>query len=157
MVQTLTPKRRVKLHIPSPRLEEGAQAEWFEDALVLPDDRLVDALRRHIQAEYDLPADERRRAVAGRLRAWLRLGERAHRLVACYEKASAALPFHVERARLEAERDAVMNGLSYAEFRRLAEVVPWLRTWDGSFESEYAGPATDRTLATAAALVAQMA
>src|SRR5581483_10595778 len=155
MEQTLTLKRPIRLHVPAPRLEDEAQRHWFEDVLVLPDDRLVEALRRHVQAEYDLPADERRRAVVARLRAWLEIGERARRLVDCYEKASASLPVHVERARLEAERDAVMNGLSYAEFLRLAEIVPWLRTWGGAFEGGLP-PATDRTLATAAALVAQV-
>ncbi|HXH22269.1 MAG TPA: hypothetical protein VNN10_09575 [Dehalococcoidia bacterium] len=153
MVQTLRTRREVKLHISPPRLEPGSQEEWFADALALPDERLREALRRQIEAEYELPTHERRRAVVGRLRAWLRLGERAHRLVAAYEAATASLPRRYEVARLEAERDAIMNELSRSEFEALRRVLPWLRTWSTDLGEEPGPSETDRTLALGGALM----
>jgi hypothetical protein len=156
MVQTLiSPRRQIKLHIPRPKPDAESQAAWFADALALPDDRLVETLRRHIEAEYELEPGRRREAVLGRLRAWLRLGVAAHRLVAAYEKATSSLPRRYEMARLDAERDAVMNGMAYDEFRRLAEIVPWLRTWSVDFGEEGGQESrSERPAAPGAALIA---
>lgn len=104
-------------------------AERYGELLYLP----TDTLRRHavaeLRAEAALPPDQRRAAARARLAAWLELdGEETRVLARVYDEAARTLPRDDLESWLEAERDAMLHGLSFSEFTRLADMVPWLRS-----------------------------
>lgn len=144
MVQVASP-----LSLPS---DPGPATIDYEAFLALPEaERRIVALRV-LEGEYALEGDDRRRAVLARLRAWLALKEDdARTVIAAFESAAASLSLAREQARLEAERLAVVNGLRFSEFRALAKVYPWLRTWDVP-GVEDGQQDEDRTLALVAAI-----
>ena len=73
---------------------------------------------------------ERRWAIWRRFLAWSSLSiEEGAALATAYEHAASRLSPDDQRALDEAEREVVLNGLSYAQFGRLAEFLPWLRAW----------------------------
>ena len=106
----------------------------------------VDLYREALKAlryELDLPADERRRHVIGRLRAWLALNAQdARRIAVAFEAVLDELEPEERHVIRESEEDAVMDGLSYREFERLAAFKPSLQHWQDSLWSQF-GP--DRT------------
>jgi hypothetical protein len=116
--------------------------------LTLPDGGLEQALSRVIQTEHELAAPGRYEATLNRLRAWLELDPEDQRVVAnAYERATAELPAAYADSREEAERAVILNACTFAEFRRLAELLSWLR------QPQYAAPHDDSRppLAVAAA------
>lgn len=104
-------------------------AERYAELLYLPTDDLRRRAVEELRAEATLPADERRAVARARLAAWLELdGEDTRILARIYDEAARSLPQAEMEAWLEAERDAVLHGLSFREFTRLADMVPWLRS-----------------------------
>jgi len=104
----------------------------YHDLLVLSPAALAERAREELLAEGLLPDDRRREAVYRRLCAWLDLDSEDARIIAnAYERAGATLPETLVRRRMEHERDAMVNGLTFDEFRRLAEILPWLDSDDG--------------------------
>lgn len=104
-------------------------AERFYSMLVLDSDTLERALVPFIQAEHELPEPARYEATLARLRAWLELDDEDARVIAgAYERAIAGFPTDYHGRRLEAERAVMMNALTFGEFRRLAGILPWLRS-----------------------------
>ena len=104
-------------------------AERYQDWLALPTDDLRSLVVDELAAEARLDPQERRQAALRRLTAWLELdAEDARILARVHDEAAAALPREAARARYEAERDAILHGLRFDEFTRLAEMVPWLRS-----------------------------
>ena len=91
----------------------------------LPELRLHEEATRTLRYELDLPADERRRDQ-------LEPEER-----------------HTIR---ETEEDAVMDGLSYREFERLAGFVPGLQHWQDAIWTQLVPPKTGVAGSFAAAL-----
>lgn len=111
--------------IPHARVARERYQEW----LALPTDELRRVVATELADEAALDPQERRRAALRRLTAWLELdAEDARILARVHDEAAAALPAEAARARYEAERDAILHGLSFAEFTRLVEMVPWLRS-----------------------------
>lgn len=89
---------------------------------------------RVLRYELDLPADERRRRVIGRLRAWLQMGPaEARRVATAFEAVVNELGLEDRHTVRETEEDAVMDGLSYREFEQLANVKPSLQKWREPF------------------------
>jgi hypothetical protein len=102
-------------------------ADRFYDLLALPTDALDREMTRVLEAEHELPDPLRYEATLSRLRAWLALdSEDARILAASCDRAIATLPPEYRWRRIESERAVLMNALSYAEFRRLADFLPWL-------------------------------
>jgi hypothetical protein len=109
-----------------------ALAEQYYDLLALNPEDLHAALARRARAEDTLPDRERAAAAHRRLSAWLALGDEDARILAnAYDEALRALPASLAGRRMEAERDAVLNGMRFADFRRLAGILPWLRAEEG--------------------------
>ena len=120
-----------------------------------PAERLLPEAIRILRYELDLPAYDRRREAVRRLRAWLQLPPTAaNRLAVAFDEAAKSLD-PVEREELrQTEQEAVMDGLSYAEFRRLADIVPSLRDWRTRIEAlEMTQSNRPGCLATALALL----
>jgi len=104
----------------------------YHDLLALAPATLAERARRELLAEGLLPHDQRREAVYRRLCAWLDLDSEDARIIAnAYDRAGATLPETLARRRMEDERDAMVNGLTFDEFRRLADILPWLDSDDG--------------------------
>ncbi len=102
-------------------------ADRYYDLLALPTDDLDRETARMLQAEHELPAPIRYEATLARLWAWLALDPEDARIIAgSFERATAALPSEYRSRRIESERAVLMNALTYAEFRRLANLLPWL-------------------------------
>jgi hypothetical protein len=81
--------------------------------------------------ELRLDSDDLRGAILDRYHAWLVLRyENATRVAAAYDLAHGGLTPEQQTALDEAERDVITSGLTFREFERLAEFVPWLRTWN---------------------------
>jgi hypothetical protein len=81
--------------------------------------------------ELRLDSDDLRRAILDRFHAWLELKyEDATRVAAAYDLAHGGLTPEQQITLDEAERDVIVNGLTFREFERLAEFVPWLRAWN---------------------------
>jgi len=96
----------------------------------LPDRQLQDQALRALRYELDLPADMRRREVLKRLRAWLLLDpSEASRLARAFDDAGSRLDDAERELVRETEEDAVMDGLSFREFERLAGFMPSLAKW----------------------------
>jgi hypothetical protein len=113
-------------------------ADRFYALLALPDRALERALGRVIEAEHELPPSSRREATLTRLRAWLDLNPEDQRVIAnAYERATAVLPATYADSREEAERAVILNACTFAEFRRLAALLSWLR------QPQYAAPHDD--------------
>jgi hypothetical protein len=109
------------------------------DIAGLERDELIEAATRRLYFELDLPATERRRRVIERLRNWLELDPESARPIAEAFAAAAAKLDQPDRDEIaRAEEDAVMDGLGYAEFRRLAQFVPSLKKWLTTTEPEEA-------------------
>lgn len=96
----------------------------------LPETSLHQAALQALRYELDLPADERRRRVIARLRAWLMLEPAdARRVAGAFHAAVDELDTDERHAIRETEEDAVMDGVSYREFERLAGIMPSLQHW----------------------------
>jgi hypothetical protein len=82
---------------------------------------------RALRYELDLPRPGGRSRVIDRLRSWLALPpETARRVIEAFGQAKDGL-LPLERIDLaDMERDALFNGLTFGEARRLRELVPWL-------------------------------
>jgi len=90
-----------------------------------------------LRYELDLPANERRRHVIDRLRSWLDLDrEDARSVAAAFEVCKRQLDPEEQKESEATEEDAVMDGLSYAEFQSLAEFVPSLQKWQAQLPVE---------------------
>ncbi|TAJ21742.1 MAG: hypothetical protein EPO65_00810 [Dehalococcoidia bacterium] len=106
--------------------------QHYRNLLTLSPDDLDARLREEVAAEVRLPADQRREVAYRRLSAWLDMdGEDARILSRAYDRAATGLSEELSRRRLEAERDAILNGLTFHDFRRLARFVPWLNAEQG--------------------------
>lgn len=106
--------------------------QHYRNLLALPPADLAVRARQELLAEMRLPDEQRREVVYRRLTAWLDLDkEDAHILARAYDGAAAELPEELQRRRLEAERDAILNGLSFTDFQRLARLLPWLNAEQG--------------------------
>ena len=119
----------------------------------LPEIELGQEALRLLRYELDLPADERRRRVIARLRAWLQLDlPSARRIADAFEAALAQLEPDERHMLRETEEDAVMDGLSYREFERLAAFMPSLQKWREPFWQDASLPAGGLPGSFAAAL-----
>jgi len=130
--------------VTSQLLDRPSQLDTFS---LTPDERLVERYKRLTRAgldtmrdealrtaryELDLPLDERRRKVAQRLRSWLALpSEEARPLVSAVKDAYRQLDLSERLDLMDAEHDAALKGLTFAEAQRIAKLVPWLAdcTW----------------------------
>jgi len=106
--------------------------QHYRNLLSLSPADLVARARQDLLAEIRLPDEQRREVVYRRLSAWLDIdGEDARILARAYDRAATDLPEELQRCRLEAEQDAIFNGLSFTDFQRLARLVPWLHAEQG--------------------------
>ena len=130
---TMIPSGSLLTHTEVGVVPESGVARHRELARLSTEPLVFEAVKI-LRAELDLAADDQRRRVIERLRAWLLLDRTvARRLALGFEDAAAQLEDSEREAIQQAEEDAVMDGLSYLEFQRLAEVVPSLRRLrDGS-------------------------
>ena len=120
---------------------------------VLPEPELRDAALRALRYELDLPPDDRRRRIIGRLRAWLLLDTPdARRIANAFSDALATLTPEERHTIRETEEDAVMDGLSYREFERLTAIVPSLQHWQDRLWTQVAPARTGVPGSFAAAL-----
>ena len=125
----------------------------YRELAQLPELELQQEAARTLRYELDLPADERRRQVIGRLRAWLKLEAQAgRRLAIAFENALEQLEPDERHTIRETEEEAVMDGLSYREFERLAVFMPSLQKWREPFWQDAALPAGGLPGSFAAAL-----
>jgi hypothetical protein len=120
----------------------------------LPEVELQQEALSGLRYELDLPSDERRRRVISRLRAWLQLdAQAARRLAVAYEGALEFLDAEERHSARETEEDAIMDGLSYREFERLATFMPSLQQWEPSWRIDnYGGRGLPGSFAAALAL-----
>jgi hypothetical protein len=99
----------------------------------LPEAELLHEAFRTLRYELDLPSDLRRRHVIERLRAWLLLEpEHAAAVARAFADASERLDASERELLAETEENAVLDGLSYREFQRLAAFVPSLEKWNAA-------------------------
>ena len=104
----------------------------YHDYTALPGRDLIGRAREELLDEAALVDDRQREAVYRRLSAWLDLDPEDARIVArAFDDATAALSPDLARHRLEVERDAMLHGFAFADFRRLADFIPWLSTDEG--------------------------
>lgn len=120
----------------------------------LPEIELQHEALNGLRYELDLPSDERRRRVVSRLRSWLQLDARdARRIAVAYENALDFLTAEERHLVRETEEDAIMDGLSYREFERLAAFMPSLQQWEPSWRIDsFQGRGLSGSLAAALAL-----
>jgi len=104
-------------------------ADSFFSYLALPDPQLEAKLRSMIRLEDELPEPDRYEATLARLRAWLELSDEDARIIARgWARALATLPADYGQRAAQAERAVIFNGLTFAEFRRLSDLLPSLAT-----------------------------
>lgn len=134
---------------------EQTLVDRYHSLLTKPDAELRDALGAMIRAECALPEGERAAFAHTRLRAWLAMDREDARIIArAYEEAMERFSPAQREQRLAAERDAIMNGLRFAEFRSLCGIVPWLRS-EASLQvlfPEHVASDTNPSLSTAGAV-----
>jgi hypothetical protein len=153
-MKTLVPSGSLLTHSDVGAIAESIVVRHRELAC-LSTERLAFEALKILRTELDLAADDQRRRVIERLRAWLLLDRGdARRLALGFEEAAEQLEASEREAIQRAEEDAVMDGLSYLEFHRLAEVVPSLRRLrEGSpLGSDKHGKSFFESLATVLAL-----
>jgi hypothetical protein len=115
----------------------GSLADHYFSYLSRSDEQLQTELCALIEDEHALPEPRRYEATLGRLRAWLELSAEDARIVA--RSYAAALSTYPEEYALEtqaAERDVILNAMTFEEFKQLAEVIPWLCSGDWYFANE---------------------
>jgi hypothetical protein len=96
-----------------------------------------------IRFEHRLAEPERYVAALLRLEAWLDLTEEDARVLAsAYDRALDQLPPEYRLGSEAAERAALLNGLSFRDFRALVRIVPRLREDLFTFEPDAAYQAT---------------
>jgi len=106
-------------------------ADFYLRLVGLPREDRESLMLEKLLRELRQDPDGLRESVLRRFRSWLRLSREDGALIAAsYGRAFDALSPEQQRTLQEAEREVVMNGLSYRDFTRLAESVPWLRAWD---------------------------
>ena len=128
-----------------------ALAERFYHLLDRSDLEIERALRDFVQVEDELPEARRYEAALARLRAWLQLDAEDARIIAgAYERAVQSFPEQFEQRRIDAERAAVLNGMTFAEFCELAPLLPWLRDTSGLEQLLEDDPEDQPALVTAA-------
>lgn len=102
--------------------------QHYSNLLGLAPGALVARAREELAGEAQLPAEQRRETVYRRLSAWLDLDQEEARILGrAFDSAAAELPAELDRRRIEAERDAILNGFGFADFQRLTGLLPWLR------------------------------
>jgi hypothetical protein len=110
-------------------LEQRSLADDYYELLALNPDELCRELREIAEAEYALSEQMRYPAVRARLAAWLELSREERRILAkAFERATATMPEGYRTIRREVERAAVMNGMSFDQFRELTLVLDWAST-----------------------------
>jgi hypothetical protein len=123
-------------HIPTTQIDSITSArlaaERYREWLALPTDELRDRAAAELVVEALATPERRRELARERLLAWLELdGEDARILARTYDEATASLEPEQRNARYEAERDAILHGLSFRQFQQLADTLPWLRSTFG--------------------------
>jgi hypothetical protein len=109
----------------------AAEVRFYRGLLELTREEAETQLLQSLLRELRLDPEEQRRAILGRFRAWLDLSvEDGARIAAAYDGAHDELTPEQQIAIDEAERDVVLGGLSYREYERLSEFLPWLRAWN---------------------------
>jgi len=107
-------------------LQTKTLADYYYELLALAPSDLERELREVAEAERALPERMRYAAARARLLAWLDLSREERRILArSFERVMERLPEDLQAARLEAERDAVLNGMTFAQFRELALALGW--------------------------------
>lgn len=107
-------------------LQTKTLADYYYELLALAPGELERELREMAEAEQALPERMRHSAARARLLAWLELSREERRILArSFERVMEGLPEDVQAARLEAERGAVLNGMSFDQFRELALALDW--------------------------------
>ena len=121
------PRRLVVVDRTSP-LPFRTEADRYYDLLGLDPTTLERELLAEIQEEHELPERQRTMAVLSRLSAWLELDvEQARILAETWDRVLRSLSEEIRAQALENERAALLNGMSFADFRRLATILPWAR------------------------------
>jgi hypothetical protein len=106
--------------------------QHYRNLLTLSPEDLAVFACEELAAEVRLPEEQRREAVYRRFCAWLDLEDEEARILArAFDRGAAGLSADLDNRRIEAERDAILNGFGFADFRRLAGLVPWLRAERG--------------------------
>ena len=141
--------------LPSTGVSDSNREEKYKQLADLPTEQLLAEAVRILRYELDLSGYERRRHVLDRLHTWLEMdSEKARRLAIVFDDCAAGLETS-ERDDIDATtEDAVMDGLSYAEFQRLAELMPSLGKWRQSIPESIATGSFGSSLAAVLALAA---
>ena len=109
----------------------GSLADRYFSYLNRSDQQLQTELCAVIEAEHALPEPRRYAATLDRLRAWLELSPEDARVIArAHAAALATYPEEYALEAQEAERDVILNAMTFEEFQRLAGFIPWLRSGD---------------------------
>jgi hypothetical protein len=109
------------------------EADRYYDLLWLDPVTLERELLAEIQEEHEQPERQRTLTALSRLSAWLELdSEHARILADAWDRVLCSLSDGIRRRALETERAAVLNGMSFDDFRRLAVIIPWARQEVGS-------------------------
>jgi hypothetical protein len=108
-------------------------ADRYFSYLGLSDAQLDGELRAMIRAEDELPEPARYEATLERLQAWLELSSEDARIISgAWVRSLATFPPDYARRSAEAERAVVFNGLSFQQFKCLADLLPSLQAdWQG--------------------------
>ena len=123
----VSPKRPVVFDRTSP-LPFRTEADRYYELLGLDIATLERELLAEIQEEHEQPERQRTVAVLSRLSAWLELDiEQARILADTWDRVLLSLSEGIRQQARDAERAAVLNGMSFADFERLAAILPWAR------------------------------
>lgn len=125
----------------------------FKCLAQMEDAPLIEAVRRLLNIELDLPPNDRRRRVIRRFQAWLQLEDSGlARVAEAFHRVTVELPPEERELIEDAERTALLDGLSYSDFRRLADSASYIRQrWPESQRGD-AAPTPPSSLAMALAL-----
>lgn len=119
-------KTPASVTLASPAVDDEALARyaWLS---TLPPPQLRREAGRILRCELDVPVGAMRRRVLARLRCLLALpAADATRIAAAFQDARRELEPTEQDVLLEAERDAALDGMSYADYLRLSSLAPWL-------------------------------
>jgi hypothetical protein len=142
----------------APVLAADQLSSRFKSLAQLAHPELTREVHRLVAIELDLPEDARRRRIIRRFQAWLELkGNDLARVADVFHQAVTTLSTDDQELIEDAERNALLDGLSYADFRRLADSISYIRQWWPELQAQEVSATKPSSLAMALALLSGVA
>ena len=118
----------VRSGLPVPGLATDQLSLRFKCLAHMDDAFLAEEVRRLLNIELDLPPNDRRRRVIRRFQAWLQLEDSGlPRIAEAFHQATIELTPEERELIEDTEHTALLDGLSYTDFLRLADSMSYIR------------------------------